>query len=65
MPAKNFCESNKEHHKQLSRDYCCYNKEHVLEYLKNKYNNLSKEEKDERAIYPKNWYNNLPEDKKI
>ena len=59
-----YYESNKEHHKQLSRDYYYYNKEHVLEYLKNKYSNLSKEEKDERAIYPKNWYNNLPEDKK-
>ena len=37
----------------------------MLEYFKNKYSNLSKEEKDERAIHPKNWYNNLPEDKKI
>ena len=31
---------------------------------KNRYNNLSKEEKDNKAIYAKNWYNNLPEDKK-
>ena len=31
---------------------------------KNRYSNLSKEEKDEKAIYAKNWYNNLPEDKK-
>ena len=40
------------------------NKEHVLEYQKNRYNDLSKKKKDERAIYAKNWYNNLPEDKK-
>ena len=31
---------------------------------KNRYSNLSKKEKDEKAIYAKNWYNNLPEDKK-
>ena len=31
---------------------------------KNIYNNLSKEEKKEKAIYAKNWYNNLSEDKK-
>ena len=35
----------------------------MLERLKNKYNNLSKEEKDKKAIYVKNWYNNLAEDK--
>ena len=54
MPAKIYYESNKEHHKQLSRDYYYNNKEHVLEYQRNRYNNLSKEEKDERAIYAKN-----------
>ena len=31
---------------------------------KNRYNNLSKEEEDNKAIHVKNWHNNLPEDKK-
>ena len=31
---------------------------------KNRYNNLSKKEKDNKAIHVKNWHNNLPEDKK-
>ena len=29
---------------------------------KNRYSNLSKKEKDEKAIYAKNWYNNLTEE---
>ena len=29
------------------------------------HNNLSKEQKNERAVYAKNWYNNLSEDKEI
>ena len=64
MLAKIYYESNKEHHKKVSRD--CYhdNKEHVLEYHKNRYSNSSKKEKGEKAIYAKNLYNNLPEDKK-
>ena len=64
MPASIYYESNKEHHKKVSRD--CYhdNKEHVFEYQENRYSNLSKQEKDEKPIYAKNWYNNLPEDKK-
>ena len=49
---------------KTSRDYYHNNKEYVLEYQKNRYDNLTKEEKDEKAIYAKNWYNNLPEDKK-
>ena len=63
MPAKIYYESNKEHHKKVSCDYHD-NKEHVLEYQKNRYSNFSKKEKDEKAIYAKNWYNNLTEDKK-
>ena len=34
MPAKIYYESNKEHHKKVSRDYYHNNKEHVLEYQK-------------------------------
>ena len=64
MPAKIYYESDKEYHKQVSRDYYYNNKEHVLRYMKNKYDNLSKEQKDARALYVKNWYNNLTEDKK-
>ena len=62
MPAKIYYESK--HHRQISRGYYHNNKEYVLEYQRNRYNNLSKEEKDKKAIYAKNWYNNLPEDKK-
>ena len=65
MPAKTYYESRKEHHRKIGRDYYYHNnKEHVLEYQKNRYDDLSKKEKDERTIYAKNWYNNLPEDKK-
>ena len=46
-------------------DYYQNNKEHILEHRKNIHDNLSKEEKNERAAYAKNWYNNLSEDKKI
>ena len=55
MPAKIYYDSNKEHHKKVSRDQYHDNKEHVIEYQK-------KIEKDEKAVYAKN--NNLPEGKK-
>ena len=64
MPAKIDFESDMEYHQQVSRDYYDNNKEHVLRYMKNKYDSLSKEEKDARALYVKKWYNNLTEDKK-
>ena len=54
MPAKIYYESNKEHHKKVSCDYYHNNKDHVLNYMKNKYDDLSKEEKDVRALYAKN-----------
>ena len=53
MPAKIYYESDKEHHKQVSRDYYHNNKEHILRYMKNEYDNLSKKEKDARALYVK------------
>ena len=63
MPAKIYYDSNKEHHKKVSRDQYHDNKEHVIEYhKKNRYSNLSKKEKDEKAVYAKN--NNLPEGKR-
>ena len=55
MPAKIYYESDKEYHKQVSRYYYHNNNEHVLRYMKNKYDNLSKEQKDARALYVKNW----------
>ena len=64
MPAKIYYESDKKYHKQVSRDYYHNNKDHVFRYMKNKYDNLSKEEKDVGALYVKNWYNNLTKDKK-
>ena len=64
MPAKIYYESDKEYHKQVSRHYYYNNKEHVLRYMKNKYDNLSNEQKDARALYVKNRYDNLTEDKK-
>ena len=64
MPAKIYYESDKEYHKQVSRYYYHNNNEHVLRYMKNKYDNLSKEQNDARALYVKNWYNNLTEDNK-
>ena len=54
MPAKTYYESNKRHHKKVSCDYYHNNKDHVLNYMKNKYDDLSKEEKDVRALYAKN-----------
>ena len=46
MPAKFDYESDKEYHQQVSHDYYHNNEEHVLRYMKNKYDNLSKEQKD-------------------
>ena len=54
MLAKFYDESNKEHHKKVSRDYYHDNKEHVLEYQKNRHSNSSKKEKGEKAMYAKN-----------
>ena len=34
MPAKTYYDSNKEHHKKVSRDQYHDNKEHVIEYQK-------------------------------
>ena len=65
MPSNIYYESDKEYYQQLSRDYYYNNRECLLDYQREKYNSLSKEEKDERAIYAKNRYNNLNEDKKI
>ena len=64
MLAKIYYQSNKEHYKQIAKDYYKNNKDLILERLKNKDNNLSKEDKGDIDIYAKNWYNNLPEDKK-
>ena len=64
MPAKIYYESDKKYHQQVSRDYYHNNKDHVLRYMKNKYDYLSKEEKDVGALYVKNWYNNLTKDTK-
>ena len=64
MPAKIDYESDKEYHQQVSHDYYHNDKEHVLRYMKNKYDNLSKEQKDTWAFYVKNWDNNLTDDKK-
>ena len=59
-----YYESDKEYYQQLSRDYYHNNTERLLKYDKEKYNRLSKEEKDKKNLYAKNRCNNLPEDKK-
>ena len=41
-----YYESDKEYYQQLSRDYYHSNRERLLKYHKEKYNSLSKEEKD-------------------
>ena len=41
-----YYESDKEYYQQLSRDYYHNNRECLLKYRKEKYNSLSKEEKD-------------------
>ena len=65
MLPKIYYESDKEYYKQLSYDYYHNNRERLLKYHKEKYNNsLSKEEKDKKILYAKNRYNNLPENKK-
>ena len=64
MYNKIYYESDKERYKQRSHDYYYNNKEHILRCNKNKYDDLSKEEKDANALYGINWYNNLTEDKK-
>ena len=59
-----YYESDKEYYQKLSRDYYHNNRKRLLKYPKEKYNSLSKEEKDKKFLYAKNRYNNLPEDKK-
>ena len=57
-----YHESDREYYQQLSRAYYYNNRGCLLEHQRKKYNSLSREEKDKRAIYAKNWYNSLPED---
>ena len=57
MPAKIYYDSDREYHKKKASDYYQNNKECILEHRKNMHNNLSKEEKNERAVYAKNWCN--------
>ena len=64
MSSNIYYERDREHYQQLSRDDYYNNRERLLKYQREKYNSLSKKEKDERAIYAKNWYNSLPEDVK-
>ena len=45
-----YYESDKEYYQELSRDYYHNNRKRLLKYHKEKYNSLSKEEKD------KNFY---------
>ena len=54
MASNIYYESDKEYYQQLSCDYYYNNRESSLDYQREKYNSLSKEEKDERAIYAKN-----------
>ena len=41
-----YYESDKEYYQKLSRDYYHNNRKRLLKYHKEKYNSLSKEEKD-------------------
>ena len=59
-----YYESDKEYYQKLSLDYYHNNRKRLLKYHKEKYNSLSKEEKDKKLLYAKNRYNNLPEHKK-
>ena len=54
MLPKIYYESDKEYYKQLSYDYYHNNRERLLKYHKEKYNNsLSKEEKDKKKYMKK------------
>ena len=64
MSSNIYYESDREYYQQLSRAYYYNNRECFLEHQRKKYNSLSREEKDKKAIYAKNWYNSLPEDMK-
>ena len=47
-----------------ARDYYENNNERLREQARNKYKNLSEEEKNEKREYTKNSYNNMSEEKK-
>ena len=64
MSSITYYDSEKDYYLQLSKVYYRNNREHILKHSKDKYNSLSKEEKDQRAIYAINWCNNLSKDKK-
>ena len=64
MPTKIYCESDKEHYLNASRDYCDYNKEYILKKAKDKYNN-SHEDKNKTLEYSKNRYHNMSPEKKL
>ena len=59
MPAKIYYDSDREYHKKVACDYYQNNKGNILEHKRNIFNNLSKEEKKERAIYQKKKKKNL------
>ena len=64
MPSNIYYQRDREYYQELSCDYYCSNRERLLKYQREKYNSLSKKEKDERSIYAKSWYNSLPENVK-
>ena len=45
-----YYESDKEYYKQLSYNYYHDNRERLLKYHKEKYNSLSKEEKNKKSL---------------
>ena len=45
-----YYESDKEYYQQLSRDYYHNNRGRLLKYHKEKYNSLSKEEKNKKSL---------------
>ena len=55
---KNRCDTNR------AKDYYKNNKERLREQAKDKYRNLSEEEKNEKRKYGRNRYHNMSEQKK-
>ena len=61
MVSRNYYLINRDYYLQCSRDYYNKYKEEIKEEARNRYHNLSAEEKQKKSDYSINYYLNLPE----
>ena len=61
MVSQKYYLINRDYYSQYSKDYYSRYKEEIKEVARNRYHNLSTEEKQKKSEYSRNYYLNLPE----